>query len=92
MTERIEMWRCRRCGKWSHAKRRPASHQAVKVIEEEQGVYRKSTMVYCGPFDRFVASPDDPDSPPDNPDFFGRPIFGTELEWHADPNAGIVPW
>jgi hypothetical protein len=64
----------------------------VKVLEEEPGEYRKSVMAYCGPFDRFVAEQEDSAPPADNPDYFGRHVYGTEQEWSTDPNAGIVPW
>lgn len=32
--EDLELWRCTGCGKWSHAKRRPAAHERTIVLEE----------------------------------------------------------
>lgn len=84
-------WRCRRCGKVSTAKRRPASHQRVDVLERGPEGYRRTAMVHCGPFDRHVGRLSDPQPPADNPEFFGRKVHGTEIESGGD-SAGDWPF
>lgn len=84
MTEPVEMWRCK-CGKWSHAARRPTAHQRVQATGPEEDV-----LVWCGPFERFVAEPDDPNPPKPSPRI-GETVSGSERFTGEDPNAGIDP-
>lgn len=70
MTHRL--WRCVRCGKWSHAKRKPQFHQrpvfeepqGETVIRHEQGYgeygeYESTDVWYiaCGNFAEYIAIP-----------------------------------
>jgi hypothetical protein len=55
MTE--EFWRCERCGKWSHAKRRPLRHKVWHQHDEEERW--RGWFVWCGPFRRWEAAPTD---------------------------------
>lgn len=47
--EIVEMWRCKGCGKWSHAKRRPSAHQRVVVLEEGSECPPHEQAECCGP-------------------------------------------
>lgn len=79
----IEMWRCAGCGKWSHAMRRPILHQRVEPLDDEA-----DRLVWCGPFERFVATADDPE-PPSPSGRVGDVVPGSERFTGPDPNAGI---
>jgi hypothetical protein len=74
-----EMWRCRQCGKWSHAKRRPLRHKrhVDEYVDDERlvaevawsqehdtGAWVDSVWIWCGPFDRYEARHSDHYSPP----------------------------
>lgn len=69
----MECWRCRMCGKWSHAKRRPSAHERYLHVGWDEPVSpwthptskRGGYTVACGPFDRYVVTPEDPQPPPD---------------------------
>jgi len=58
----FKMWRCRTCGKWSHARRKPRKHQRW-VRDEERPIFDAfgetgqfdGDFVDCGPFDPYVA-------------------------------------
>jgi hypothetical protein len=64
------LWRCRECGKWSHAKRDPIQHKrwqpAPDVATDEDGMpYRgQGWFVWCGPFDRWETRHSDPSPRP----------------------------
>lgn len=79
----VELWRCKSCGKWSHAKTRPYAHERRNVLEHASecppdqhaiccapnGGCAAATsavveVVWCGPFERYVATIDDPTPPP----------------------------
>lgn len=67
----VQIWRCSKCGKWSHAKTQPKKHQ--RWVDEHDplfdpdkdesfmdgtGEYSPSGhFVDCGPFTPYVASP-----------------------------------
>jgi hypothetical protein len=86
MSAAFEMWRCSGCGKWSHAQTRPSAHQRAEVDEDEATAY----AVWCGPFERFVAKPDDPGDPARSPRI-GQRVPNSERYVGEDPNAGIDP-
>lgn len=48
------LWRCEGCGKWSHAKRRPAKHTRTRRVEEG-GELIGAEIVVCGPFLEWAA-------------------------------------
>ena len=63
---RETLWRCTTCGKWSHARRRPKSHQAhtLSGLDSRPLLYDLGYtyegdflgyMVKCGPFQRWQA-------------------------------------
>lgn len=71
ITHMIVMWRCTRCGKWSHAKQQPKIHQRfVRSIGPDDRVLATFPPVYgmyesdddggftiaCGPFEKWVAT------------------------------------
>jgi hypothetical protein len=74
MTETIRLWRCTRCGKWSHAKRQPKQHRRFmraepddcSVIERVEPTYSHlagfedegGVIVACGPFEMWIATRD----------------------------------
>ena len=37
MSVTVRMWRCERCGRWSHAQRKPASHLRTVRAEDVPG-------------------------------------------------------
>lgn len=47
------LWRCRECGKWSHAKRDPIRHK--RWHHEADGMPPVGWFVWCGPFDQWAA-------------------------------------
>lgn len=65
--ETVEVWRCSRCGKWSHAKRRPRQHErrvelpaaGDVVLATDHGLDPddgpRPYVIACGPFERWVA-------------------------------------
>jgi hypothetical protein len=58
INEHAVLWRCRECGKWSHAKRDPITHKRWHHGEGKPKY--AGWFVWCGPFDRWTASHDDP--------------------------------
>lgn len=87
--ERVELWRCAGCGKWSHAQRRPSAHQrseveANPITDEPETAY----AVWCGPFERLVAVVVDPAEPARSPRI-GQRVPDSERYIGEDPNAGI---
>ncbi|MBM0275348.1 hypothetical protein [Micromonospora tarensis] len=60
----VKLWRCTKCGKWSHAKRKPKQHQRF-VATGRTVVGWAGEPVYgpdgefqaCGPFAEWVAAP-----------------------------------
>lgn len=67
------MFRCRACGKWSHAQRKPKTHQ--RWVYQGDPEYRdelnenvgydgdyggapSAHPVACGPFDTYIAAPE----------------------------------
>jgi len=61
------LWRCEACGKWSHAKRRPRSHERfvkaadltpsdLLVREDHSTDEFDGGWVQCGPFARWNAT------------------------------------
>lgn len=71
--ERVQIWRCTKCGRWSHAKRKPSWH--LRTVWEGQPEYdptkgygavydhmngfteADSHGIQCGPFEPYVAAP-----------------------------------
>ena len=62
------LWRCSSCGKWSHAKRKPSSHERMvwdipfgAVVsrtvdgQDEDGGPATLTFIDCGPFEKWEA-------------------------------------
>lgn len=83
-----ELWRCEKCGKWSHAKRRPSHHRRFEKFDTDYGERVEERL--CGPFTRYTARRDDPTPPTPSPRI-GELLRDEEV--HDDPNAGIeVPW
>lgn len=55
------VWRCRECGKWSHAKRDPIRHKRWHQHgEKDPDLGTEGWFIWCGPFDRWTAQHDDP--------------------------------
>lgn len=60
------LWRCRGCGKWSHAQRDPITHKRWQAApgaatdEDGRAFEGQGWFVWCGPFDRWTAQHDDP--------------------------------
>lgn len=77
MSEQATFWRCRRCGKWSTAKRDPIAHKPERPDPE----HPDSPFPYgwraewCGPFDRWTARYDDPNPRSELPNA-GQPVLG----------------
>jgi hypothetical protein len=44
------VWRCSKCGKWSHAKKKPTHHLVADYDEFENHGYN-----HCGPFEEWYA-------------------------------------
>lgn len=95
----VELWRCKVCGKWSHAERRPRAHQRVIPGSECPATVQPDCcgpgsgcggatppeVVWCGPFERFVAALDDP-SPPAPSARIGEPVPASEQRgWTPAP-------
>lgn len=59
MSETVTIWRCRECGKWSHAKRDPIAHGRYVDTLDDDGCKVGRHTVWCGPFDRLTAQLDD---------------------------------
>jgi hypothetical protein len=55
MAETVSLRRCRRCGKWSFAKRDPIAHKPRRP-ETEDAPYWEWREEWCGPFDRWEAT------------------------------------
>ena len=67
----VTLWRCSSCGKWSHAKRRPKTHEvwssnfpligafvSIGAVKDEDVEYeepRPGAFVPCGPFEKWEA-------------------------------------
>lgn len=80
MTEtRVHLWRCRRCGKWSTAKRDPIAHKPERPHPDHPDDPYMWRAEWCGPFDRWTARLDDPNPRPDLP-HVGQPVRGTEQD------------
>jgi hypothetical protein len=78
----FELWRCRECGKWAHAKRRPRAHQrGFRNVDEY-------VVVWCGPFDRYEARHSDPASPPALAELGSNAQQPEPI--YDDPNEGIA--
>lgn len=87
--ETFIVWRCRECGKRSYAKRDPiAHHRWVETIDDD-GFAVGRHAVWCGPFDRFIATPDHSKPPREALPHLGEPVGGRSYEFEDDPNAGI---
>jgi hypothetical protein len=81
----VTSWRCR-CGKWSHARRRPSPHLRAEPLLD--GRERVGTQkVRCGPFIRWVAAVDAADVTRPTPANIGEIV--REYVWENDPNDGI---
>jgi hypothetical protein len=52
----VHVWICRKCGKLSRAKRDPIAHERGAAWDTDYG--RQCYYVWCGPFDRYVATLD----------------------------------
>lgn len=95
------LWRCRECGKWSHAKRDPIQHRRWESVpdpatDEDGTPYREQGwFVWCGPFDRWEAHYSDP-SPRPVPFNTGHPVSYVErqiaLGIYKPPAPGEVPF
>jgi hypothetical protein len=85
------LWRCRECGKWSHAKRDPIAHKRWHHVEGEPAW--RGWFVWCGPFDRWEARHSDPNSRPKLP-HLGEPVSPMEREvaLHPVPDDSPVPF
>lgn len=92
MTDTIHVFICRGCGKRSYAKRDPIAHERGEKTDTDYG--ERKDFVWCGPFDRYVATLDTTKPPRDAATM---PHLGTPsrkpVEWEEDPNVGIeVPF
>ena len=70
----VVLWRCSTCGKWSHAERRPSSHQ--RWIPRESGLPQGSVVV--GEVEPYGTSHEEPG---DDGGWMVR--CGPFAEWHA---------
>lgn len=91
------LWRCRKCGKWSHAKRDPRRHKRWHAAERYDGTRSGDTgwFTWCGPFDRWTAQHDDP-RPRGYVFGIGEPVSYAEkamaLGEYQHPSVGEVPF
>lgn len=53
MSDKVQLWRCRECEKWSHAQRDPIAHK--RWYHPEGAEPWVGWFVWCGPFDRWEA-------------------------------------
>jgi hypothetical protein len=92
VSEPVHVFICRGCGKRSYAKRDPIAHERREYTDTDYG--RRCEFIWCGPFDRYVATLDA--SKPQR-DASAMTHLGTSSrpaeEYQEDPNAGIeVPF
>lgn len=88
----VRVWVCRSCGKRSYAKRDPIAHERGIVTDTDYGQHRE--YVWCGPFDRYIATLDTsaPQRDASQMTHLGTPSRRAQ-DFHEDPNAGIeVPF
>jgi hypothetical protein len=87
------LWRCRECGKWSHAKRDPIAHKRWVSVDDpatnaDGGTYYgQGWFVWCGPFDRWEARHNDP-SPRAAIENFGEPVNRLERDCALNVDNG----
>lgn len=65
--DQAQLFRCRTCGKWSHAKKQPRKHQrwvspgdeeySADLNENQWGDVPDGHGIECGPFTPWVATP-----------------------------------
>lgn len=83
MAQLSTLWRCRECGKWSHAKRDPIRHKHWHPLpptdDHPEPDKWEGWWTWCGPFDRWVAVHDDP-SPRGYVFGLGEPVSYAERE------------
>lgn len=84
----VRLWRCRECGKWSHAQRDPIRHERWTNITVDGEIVSRSA-VWCGPFDRLLAEID-PDHTPRPPLANIGELTGRSYAIFDDPDAGSV--
>lgn len=86
-SDTVTLWRCRACGQWSHARRRPTTHvRAEPLLDGLEAVGLRK--VRCGPFVRWTATPDAADADRPAPSSVGQVV--REIEWEDDPNDGLA--
>jgi hypothetical protein len=54
----VHVFVCRGCGKRSYAKRDPIAHERAVTTTSEDGQTKRRDYLWCGPFDRYVATLD----------------------------------
>jgi hypothetical protein len=84
--ETVVLWRCRGCGKWSHARSRPRTHLRKEPLMEA-GVRMGTLGIVCGPFVRWHAQPDPVDADRPNP----RGLGHVEKRWEWDDGYDYEP-
>lgn len=85
------LWRCRRCGKWSMAKRRPASHKPIRPDPEFPDDPSAWRPELCGPFDRYIAVRDDATPPPDLENA-GRALGPSDRQRYGNDHDSPIPF
>ncbi len=48
------VWKCSKCGKWSHAKKKPTHHLVPSLVDTDYGTQVEG-YYHCGPFEEWLA-------------------------------------